>query len=264
MDAKQLIISFVNEKLDGDPSKLTTYNLNRIKYDKVYGSLGPKYDVDDTYLMRAIYCVVFGATWKNLTMDNSGEGKMRGDTINSFRTLFANPWDKVSRFEECWHPDETLMRKRKEFNEICFTMGNMTVLPDRRIDGKSINTHRGCHGIWHDYEDRFLDALYGVLLNLPTKDLDLCDLIELNDADFAPFYGEEGWRRFIQGNMLEYYVDDDFKPVITSKAYTYWRNNEYIKRERFFAECHRYIDFSTSIIRDRAERMLEVIKGECF
>ena len=33
-----------------------------------------------------------------------------------------------------------------------------------------------------------------------------------------------------------------------------------MNRERFFAECHRYIDFSTEVINDRSRRMIEKIK----
>lgn len=81
----------------------------------------------------------------------------------------------------------------------------------------------------------------------------------MNHDDFESFYGEEGWRRFIDGNMLEYYVDEDYQPVVSSKGYTFWRGG-YTNRERFFAECHRYIDFSTEVINDREHRMIEKIK----
>ena len=99
------------------------------------------------------------------------------------------------------------------------------------------------------------------------RDLDLEELVQLNNENFEPFYGEEGWRRFIEGNMLEYYVDDNFKPVISSKGYTYWRGG-YTNRDRFIAECHRYIDFSTMVINDRAKRMIakldENLRGTVF
>lgn len=62
-------------------------------------------------------------------------------------------------------------------------------------------------------------------------------------------------------NMLEYYVDVEYKPVITSKGYTYWRGG-YTNKERFFAECHRYIDFSTKIINERAKRMIDILESE--
>lgn len=253
----ELINSFVAEKLEGDIQRLADFPLGSLRSDKVYGCPNRNFDSDDTELMGAIYCVAFGDTWENISMDNLGDGRLRGDTLNTYNTLFSAPWKE--RFAEIWHPDEEMTVKIKAFHDTCYTIGNMAVLPDRRIGEWSINKHRGCHDEWHDYEDRFLAALYKVLTRQPDRDLDLEELVTLNDEDFQPFYGEDGWRKFIDGNMLEYYVDDNYHPVISSKGYTYWRGG-YTNRKRFISECHRYIDFSTEIIKDRARRMVEKIE----
>lgn len=257
MNPSDIIRSFVEERLDGDISRLASFPLSDLRSDDVFGCPGRKFDSDDTELTRAIYCLVFGNVWNHISMDNLGEGKLRGDTINTYNTLFSPPW--TDKFVTIWNPDEDLMSKIKEFHHKAYTIGNMTVLPDRRIGEWSINKHRGCHDEWHDYEDCFLAALYKVLTQKPDRDYDLEELVKLNDEDFAPFYGEEGWRRFVDGNMLEYYVDDNYQPVISSKGYTYWRGG-YTNRDRFFAECRRYIDFSTKIINDRSRRIIEKIK----
>ena len=134
----------------------------------------------------------------------------------------------------------------------------MAVLPDSRIGEWSINKHRGCHNEWHDYEDRFLDALHKVLTGDPSKDLDLEELVELNKEDFEPFYGKDGWIMFIEGNFLMDYVDSNYVPIVRSKGYTYWRGG-YTNRDRYIAECHRYIDESTDIIKNRAKIIIERI-----
>ena len=256
MNPREFIASFIKEKLDGDVNRLASYPLGQLRYDKKYGCPGRNFDSDDTELMRAIYCVVFDEAWKNISMDNLGEGKLRGDTLNTYNTLFSAPWNE--RFTAIWHPDEDLVEKIKQFQITFHTIGNMAVLPDRRIGEWSINKHRGCHDEWHDYEDRFLAALYKVLTRKPDRDPDLEELVTLNSEDFEPYYGEEGWRRFINLNMLEYYVNIVYEPVVSSLGYTYWRGG-YTNKERFFAECHRYIDLSTSIINDRAKRMIDII-----
>lgn len=257
MTPTELISTFVNDKLNGDINRLATFPLCSLRNDIVYGCPERKFDSDDTELMRAIYCVAFGETWKNLSMGNIDYGKLRGDTLNTYNTLFSSFWKE--RFTSIWNPDEELVTKIKTFHVTAYTIGNMAVLPDRRIGEWSINMHRGCHDDWHDYEDRFLAALHKVLTKQEDRDLDLDELVQLNNDDFEPFYGEEGWRRFIDGNMLEYYVDDDCQPVISSKGYTFWRGG-YTNRGRFFEECHRFIDFSTEVINNRAKRMIEKIK----
>jgi hypothetical protein len=85
------------------------------------------------------------------------------------------------------------------------------------------------------------------------------ELVELNKEDFVPFYGKEGWAKFVEGNLLMDYVDSDYVPVVRSKGYTYWRGG-YTNRERFIAECHRYIDDSTEIIKNRARLMIDKLK----
>lgn len=259
MDCIYIIKRFVDEKLNGNIEALQTFDLNNLKFDKVYGKAAgaPMFDPDDTIIARAIYNVVFQNAWKNLSMENCGEGKLRGDTMNSFATLFSYTWD--DKFTPRWNPNEELSLKRLEFNKTCFTIGNMMVLPDRRIGKWSINKYRGCHDEWHDYMDRSLEGLRKVLLNLPNKDEDLADLVELNKDDFNPYFGEEGWHKFIINNMLEDYVDEHFLPVIKSKGYTYWRII-YTNRERYFKECNRYIDDSTNIIMSRGKRIIEKLK----
>ena len=257
MSPKELIAQFIEEKLEGEITRLASFPLGNLRNDSTYGCPGRNFDSDDTELMRAIYCLVFGEVWENLSMDNLGDGKLRGDTLNTYNTLFSQPWNE--KFTAIWHPDDKLTAKMKEFQKTCYTVGNMAVLPDRRIGEWSINKHRGCHNEWHDYEDRFLEALYLVLTGDSKRDLDLEELVELNKEDFMAFYGKDGWVKFVEGNLLMDYVDSDYVPVVRSKGYTYWRGG-YTNRDRFIAECHRYIDDSTEIINHRAKLMIEKIK----
>lgn len=85
------IKDFVNSYLEGDIDKLVDFDLKKLAKDEVYGCPDRKFDADDCNLMRVIYCLIFGEIWPNLTIDNSGEGKMRGDTMNSSGTFSLTP-----------------------------------------------------------------------------------------------------------------------------------------------------------------------------
>ena len=65
----------------------------------------------------------------------------------------------------------------------------------------------------------------------------------------------------MEGNLLIDYVASDYVPVVRSKGYTYWRGG-YTNRDRFIAECHRYIDDSTEVINNRARYMIETLKNK--
>lgn len=255
--ALQSISSFIQNRLKGDLSSFVEYDLALLRGDEDFGCPGRKFDPDDSNLMRAVYCVAFGDVWKNLTLENSGDGKLRGDTINSSATFFSYPWD--DKFTPRWNPPIELKDKIKAFQKTFHTIGNMMVLPDKRIGDWSINKHRGCHDEWHDYEDRFLHALYKVLTDKPDKDEDLHELVDLNNEDFSPFLGEEGWKRFIDGNILNAYVDKEYLPIVKSKGYTWWRGG-YINKDRYFAEANRYIEDSTVIIKERGKKIVEILK----
>lgn len=255
----EIIQSFTSTYLGGRLVDLASFDLKLLMKDDVFGCPDRKFDADDTNLMRAVYCIVFGDVWPNLTLSNSGDEKMRGDTMNSSATFFSYPWN--DRFTPTWNPPQKLIEKIKNFQTSFHTIGNMAVLPDKRIDGWSINKHRGCHDEWHDYEDRFLAALYKILTFQNDADEDLKELVMLNEDAFHPFFGIEGWENFIKGNMLEYYVDDNFVPIVSSKGYTWWRGG-YTNRERFFLEAERYINESNRTILARGKRMIDKIKQQ--
>lgn len=82
MNPKELVAQFIEDYLGGaDISRLATFPLGNLRNDKVYGCPGRNFDSDDTELMMAIYCLVFGEVWEGLSMDNLGDGKLRGDTL---------------------------------------------------------------------------------------------------------------------------------------------------------------------------------------
>ena len=67
MTPSELINTFVAEKLEGDIHRLADFPLVCLRNDKVYGCPNRNFDADDTELTRAIFCVVFGDTWKSYT-----------------------------------------------------------------------------------------------------------------------------------------------------------------------------------------------------
>ena len=67
MNPKELVAQFIEEKLGGDISRLATFPLGNLRNDKVYGCPGRNFDSDDTELMRAVYCLVFGEVFYRWT-----------------------------------------------------------------------------------------------------------------------------------------------------------------------------------------------------
>ena len=74
MNPQELVAQFIKENLEGDIKRLVTFPLGNLRNDNVYGCPGRNFDSDDTELMRAIYCLVFGDVWENLSMIVMGSG----------------------------------------------------------------------------------------------------------------------------------------------------------------------------------------------
>lgn len=265
-DAKQLIRDFVEERLGGHIESLATYELRFLEGDEKYGNPGRGYDSDDTELMRAIYCVVFEDAWPNLN-ENLQMYKLRGDTLNTFATMFGKVRGdyrpEVHPGLDRHNPPTEIVKCVEDFYHVCWTMGNMTVLPNAFFDNHTMNTYRGCHEVWHDYEDRFLMGLYLALIDGEPKDEGLVAHIKANGDFFKPYYGQEGWRRFIDLHFLHDYVDEDYNPIISSKGYFYWRT-WYMTDEQYFEEVKRYCAFATKVIENRAKRMIDVLKIKMY
>lgn len=259
-----LIKRFVDEHLGGNIDALATYELRYLEGDELYGNPdGRLYDSDDTELMRAIYQVVFADTWDNIEY-NLQSYQLRGDTLNTFATMFGKVRGdyrpEVHPGLDMHNPSVEVVKIVENYYRVCWTMGNMMVLPNRFLGNNSINTYRGCHNDWHDYEDRFLAALRKILTNEPNVDERLKDLVEINSEFFKPYYGEKGWRSFIDNNLLNDYVDEDYIPIVSSQGYCYWLT-WYMTDEQYFEEAKRYIAFATEVIKNRSERMTKIIKA---
>ena len=72
IDYTTYIRDFIDSHLEGDIDSLVDYDLKNLAKDELYGCPGRQFDADDCNLMRAVYCLVFGETWPNLTIDNCG------------------------------------------------------------------------------------------------------------------------------------------------------------------------------------------------
>lgn len=86
------IISFTNKYLDGDIDRIATFSLSKLWNDPEFGCPKPRrYDNDDTELMRCIYVLIFSDVWPGLTLESLERYEYRGETMNTYNTLFGQP-----------------------------------------------------------------------------------------------------------------------------------------------------------------------------
>ena len=113
--ARQLLQDFIREKLNGTLENIRTFDIKTLRGDDKFGCPGRYFDCDDTEIMRAIYVVLWGDALPDLSMDTLGNtGKYRGDTMNSFHTMFGREIPERPGFYaglEKYHPSEELRER---------------------------------------------------------------------------------------------------------------------------------------------------------
>lgn len=262
---KQLIIDFIHEYLHDDITELAHFHLRELQEDEKFGCPGRKFDADDTNLMRAVYCVLFSDVWEGLNMESLDKYVYRGDTMNTYNTMFGRPnQESLHPGLDKYNPSKELIDKVDDFQKnICGTIGNMTVLPnighDYNGQYETINTYRGCHYIWHDFFDQFLGSLNDVLDGKGETDFPLKKLVELNKKPFLPYMNSKGILCLSQGLLWEDYIDQEGKPVLTSKGFFYWRNFG-MTREEYLQEAERYVNFARTVIENRSIKMVIILR----
>lgn len=276
---KKLVSEFKQSYLDGDLKKLETFDFLSFyrnkdnKYGLVNGQKYPefiwKYDPDDSELAKAIYVLIWGndnnVEYKlpDCSFENIGTGlKYRGDTLNTFNTLFdKNIWWANETNEEIEVKDKEFADLVNGFKKIYLTIGNFSILPNKIPKGKkginSLNCYRG--KVFRDYYDLFLDEFRKCFPESKekTKKEYLQTLYDENK-----FYFDEinTFEKFVNKNFLRgYFKDGDTKKlnVIFEKKLAY-RDSKSVDSYKEFAKL--YIETATLIIKNRSKEMIKILE----
>lgn len=260
---KNLVGSFVEKHLKGDFSALKKFDFTTLKGNKLFGCDGRAFDSDDTNLARAIYVLLWGDKFPDLSLSNIGTGKKyRGDTLNTFSTVFG-------RYSPDRHtckgllnngsPEEVRLVAEKFYSN-SHTLGNLIVLPNiaetNASRARTLNTYRGT--VYKDYFDLFLIHLADCLDNRSAADRHLSALIEQNGFFFSRLNDNGGLAYLRDICYLEdYFIGDKPAPVF-SPHLRCPRKSGRSQAEKTFYTGHikNYASTVEIIINNRADKMI--------
>ena len=300
----KLIIDFTNTILGGDIMRLKSYcfdELSRLekedymKYAEPNGLIRGKqknirwrFDPDDTALARACYCVLWGDLFDigvkedhfigSRTKDQSITARYRGDTMNSFNTVFGKMHmqgipTKIQMYE--LDKNCCVLKQVMTFYHTYHTIGNMILLPNaghgRMSDG--INNIRGNFAL-KDYFDYFLMNLYEykypekVKFNsrVINRGKTVRELMNLKDNSDYKKIDIKTWReRFF---LEDYFEEDIPKNIIDIEIdrfkitrFPRKRSNDYSKEE-YLELATSYLENCTKLICGRSEKLVKSIEEE--
>lgn len=259
-DCMNLIRKFITAKLDGDIHNLKNFDLLTLNGDPDFGCPGDDFfDCDVCRIMKAIYIVLWGDVFPNLTFENIGSYRLYiGNTIDGFHNLFAKPNDDFLLGASKSQLSDKVKDKIYHFFTMYHTVGNMILQPDLRVDGKSLNTYLGIKK-WCIGFDLYMDELIRCLCNVKYADRNLKALVERNEFFFKEFQNKEGFQNFCSIFWLERYVDE-MKQMsdIFAPHFYYWQRG--LGDAEYEAHVERYLNTALKIIEYRADKMIEKLE----
>ena len=205
-----------------------------------------------------------GSGVPELSMDTLGNAeKYRGDTMNSFHTMFGREIPDRPGFYaglEKYHPSDEMRERVREFgNKYCSTIGNFVVLPNRYVRDTTLNFYRGTNQ-WRDFFDRFLVRLRNELCDCGEKDPLLEELVDANAFCFDKFRSKNGFRILKNRLFLADYCDSDGIPEERFPLNYHWKDPA--DAVRYFSDADQYLRMAEEIIGRRSGRMLTELKGK--
>lgn len=204
--SKKYILDFIKSKLNG--------NFNELKeVDFLKFTSSREKDPDDLLIIRCIFYILHCNDISGLKLNEIGQGKKyRGDTINSFNSLFG--WaidekeDNLEKNKSLKMNKESVRKRVKEvigienyknfidkincFNKNYHRLGNFLLMYNKEVSNDTINCKRGKSILLQDFFDLFL---------LEVKDKitkGICTQ-ELNN-----YFDEECICEYFKGSLTEY------------------------------------------------------------
>lgn len=232
-------------------------------------------DCDDTHLARIVYFLIHKDEENNefalpnlINFSDIGSGykyKYRGDTINTYSTLFGSKNQGYEIFFKlCNVEDERVANFRNKY----VTMGNFILLPATTVQlnpdtrkWHSMNSYRGTNECYRDYFDLFISRL----MNNDCIDFKLWKEQE-ELKDYFNFMNDKC--KFIKANILENYFNMETHQAISNlfkhkdkEAPYYWYMDNKIDDIQYRQFALYYIDKATEIIRNRACKISNILKS---
>lgn len=251
--AVRLVKEFIRDKLNGDFSKLMTFDFGELREDTKFGDCGGfAFSPEKTNIMKAIMVLVFKDVWPEISYDGFDRYGYEAFMINTYRMLLGFPLGNNFKGLREYRPSAELLDRAWAFHHLSQTIGNYMVMPG----GSALARER----VRRDqrYIDTFLQAFLFAINNPKKGSLDLLGIMNGHKKIFAPYRSEEGFTALCRKSFLDDYLDE--KGSLKSLFVGVWSDQKFLTREQYIKAVEEYFDFCEPVIKKRSEIMLERLK----
>lgn len=276
----QIVKAFTDEILEGNIDTLREFCFKDLS--KYIGDIN---DPDMYLIVQAMYIILWGDTY-DLTFDKMGSWDyngtyaFRGDTMNSFGSLFGKEnKDRIFAFRARYFGADKnpgLWNKIKKFYHMYHYLGNFIVIPNRASVQNGINGARAgyydsdyCEGM-RDYFDWFLMSVATYQKKLKSGDVHLnkFEMQLQRNPEYNPFFLDisEWEERFFLKNYFEDGVpkrlfNTSLERRLLKTALPEERHSVEFYQDREYLELMEdYLNKSMEVIEYRTNKMVDVLK----
>ena len=271
-----LLMTFIEEELGGDIDALQTLCFEDIN-DEFVGNIN---DPDMYLITQAIYIILWGHIY-DLTFDKmgpwdrNGTYAFRGDTMNSFGSIFGKEGNGNAFAYRAMYfgadKNTELWQKIREFHRMYHRLGNFIVLPNRASVRNGINGARAQYRTgMRDYFDWFLlsVACYQNKVKLGDINFNKFEIQLHKNPEYNPLFLDiSDWEeRF----FLKHYFKDG-KPALLYKTplgrrllitttLENRRGENYYQDGEYLDIMEDYINKAEAVIAFRTNKMVDCLK----
>lgn len=255
-DEKQLIRDFISERLNGDINRLADYRFDTLIEDNKYGhKAGPSVWYNNT-IVRAIFSLTFEDMWPDLGVETLDNYTYQIAPIIHYQRLFGANINQrhflgLDKFRNIVS-DELIDKACAVVNQ-CDTIGNLLIWPNNTAMSQLYDDWK-----MRGYFDRMMQAIYASMTGDGKENDDIKAALYDNRSLMRKFQGRDGFERFVQHQLLNEFVDEDFKPLSLFKGIS---NAAKDFNPRDLPEAiNEYYDFCMRFIPHRSSKIIEILK----
>ena len=251
--AINLVKDFIRDVLNGNVSKLASFDFTRLRSDTKFGDCGGyAFSPAKTSIMKAIMSLVSKDVWPEISYDSFDVYGVEAAPINTYAMLLGVPIGNNFKGLREFRPSAELLDRACAFYRLTNTIGNYMVVPG----GTTLARER----VRRDqrYIDSFLQAFLFAINNPKKGSLDILGVINHQKKIFAPYRSEEGFISLCRKLYLDDYLDENGKPK--SMFYGVWSDQKGLTREQYVEAVEQYFNVCEPIITRRSEKIVQKLK----
>lgn len=255
-DEKQLVRDFISERLNGDINRLAEFQFDTLSEDAKYGHKeGPSVWYNYA-IVRAIMSLAFEDLWPDLCVETLDNYTYQIAPIIRYQRLFGayigqRHFLGLDKYRNI--VSDELIDKACAVVELCDTIGNLLIWPNKTVMSQLYDDWK-----MRGYFDRMMQAVYASMTGYGKENDDVKAALHNNRALMRKFQGRDGFERFVKHQLLNEFVDEDFKPLSLFKGIS--NATKDFNPKDLPEAINEYYNFCMRFIPHRSTKIIEILK----